>query len=547
MKIGKAHVDFDKFFIRGPAGESKIEPKIMEVLQALVNRCGEVVSREELIDEVWGIGYGGDERLSRAISLLRKAFGDSLEASDYIRTVSRKGYKLTAKISGATDQRSLQTIGIPKNIDSIRPQSYFKTLIHHPKSLLAVLAIVFAAILLVSSSLAPLESSKSARVSEGLDKIINFTRPGAIEDAQQTFSTILSDNPDHAAARAGLALALIREYLQFERDPALLNRARSAAQLAYEEDKNLALANIAMAWAAGTSGDFSRAHMFYDRADILDPDNRLTLEGRIRDYLNQNKNQIAQKSLDRAISLYPDYPMFYTFQAAIFLRENEYQSAEAMFRTVIALSEGTDSRAYAQLAHTLHHQDKTQAAIRVLQDGLEDNETATLYNNLGTYLFFQGQYEMSADAFERTLDYAGDTHEYLYWANLADAYRFIPNKSKEANAAYDRAIQLLSDKIETVSSSVVRSSRLALYNAKRGHERAAKDNLAKISESADLTAADYFRLSLIYEILSDRDTALDYLEKALKAGYTHKEIMNDPELAELRQDKNYHLLIADME
>jgi len=101
--------------------------------------------------------------------------------------------------------------------------------------------------------------------------------------------------------------------------------------------------------------------------------------------------------------------------------------------------------------------------------------------------------------------------------------------------------------MEDLSPSTLRTSRVALYNAKRGDERAARANLAKISESADLTAADYFRLSLIYEILSDRDTALDYLEKALKAGYTHKEIMNDPELSELRQDKNYHLLIADME
>ena len=94
MKIGQADVDFDAFEIKGPAGEHSIEPKVMQVLSVLVDNANDVVTRDQLIDEVWGVSYGGDERLSRAISLLRKSLGDTRGNHKYIQTIPKTGYKL---------------------------------------------------------------------------------------------------------------------------------------------------------------------------------------------------------------------------------------------------------------------------------------------------------------------------------------------------------------------------------------------------------------------------------------------------------------------
>lgn len=73
------------------ATSHQIEPKPMEVLYALASRNGQVVSRQALIDEVWGVAYGGDESLTRAISLLRKVL------PDHIRTIPKRGYVFTAE------------------------------------------------------------------------------------------------------------------------------------------------------------------------------------------------------------------------------------------------------------------------------------------------------------------------------------------------------------------------------------------------------------------------------------------------------------------
>ena len=68
----------------------------MEVLCVLAEHAGQVVSRSAIIDAVWGVAFGGDESLTRAISLLRKAMPTS-QGRDIIQTISKRGYSLKAE------------------------------------------------------------------------------------------------------------------------------------------------------------------------------------------------------------------------------------------------------------------------------------------------------------------------------------------------------------------------------------------------------------------------------------------------------------------
>lgn len=99
LKIGRWDVSPAELRIVDGDEQHALEAKVMDVLLALVARGGGVALRDELIDEVWGKEFGGDESLTRAISLLRKAFGDERGKPEYIRTVPRKGYQLIAPVS----------------------------------------------------------------------------------------------------------------------------------------------------------------------------------------------------------------------------------------------------------------------------------------------------------------------------------------------------------------------------------------------------------------------------------------------------------------
>jgi DNA-binding winged helix-turn-helix (wHTH) protein/TolB-like protein len=80
--------------IQGPDDETGIEPKIMAVLCVLAGEPGRVFTRAELIDTVWGAEFGADESLTRAISHLRKALGDTRSEPTVIETIAKRGYRL---------------------------------------------------------------------------------------------------------------------------------------------------------------------------------------------------------------------------------------------------------------------------------------------------------------------------------------------------------------------------------------------------------------------------------------------------------------------
>ncbi len=557
MRIGQADVDFEGLTIVSPAGQFTMESKVMRLLRVLVDNPQTVMTRSNLIEAVWGVEFGGDERLSRGISLIRKALGDSRGRHDYIETIPRRGYRFIADIPIASDlKEGLETKAAQpeaiqhKQLSAERPKPepqkptknlMSKKSIYGIAASLLVICLAGASFMFLKAPLAV--KSETARVERGLEHVKYYTHENAIETAQSIFTNILSENPDNAAARAGLSLALMREYTDLESDPAILRRAKSSAEAALRNDSHLGLANVALGWAKELEGDLEGAHKAYDRADILDPDNMFMLEGLARTYNKQRRGEDAKATLERAISLYPDAPVFYAYSGLQLLGQNEYAHAESMFRHVITLSK-EDASGYARLAHTLHMQDRTTEAIKVLQDGLKIDKASQLYNNLGTYLFFQGQFELSAEAFEKTLELDGNSHKYLYWANLADAYRFLPSRKKEAGAAYDQALTLLNAELEKSPTNRTLNSRAALYKAKRGDLEGARVSLGNVPLELNLSSVDYYRALVTYEILSERDNALAMLKKALQSGYPLMEIKNDPELAYLRQDKNYHLLLS---
>jgi Tol biopolymer transport system component len=78
---------------------TRVEPKVMQVLVCLTSAAGEVVSKERLIQSVWTNTFVGDDVLSRAVSELRKVFGDDSKEPRYIQTIPRSGYRLIAPVS----------------------------------------------------------------------------------------------------------------------------------------------------------------------------------------------------------------------------------------------------------------------------------------------------------------------------------------------------------------------------------------------------------------------------------------------------------------
>src|SRR5215831_1107787 len=73
-----------------------LKPKVFDTLLVLVLRRGDVVDKEDLLKEVWG-GLAVEEiGLTKNISTLRKALGESRDEHRYIVTVPGRGYSFVA-------------------------------------------------------------------------------------------------------------------------------------------------------------------------------------------------------------------------------------------------------------------------------------------------------------------------------------------------------------------------------------------------------------------------------------------------------------------
>ena len=82
----------------GPAGEVRIEPKVMQVLERLAAADGEVVSRDQLLEELWHGRAMSDEPLTRCVATLRKVLDDSAKEPAYIQTIPKHGYRLVCPV-----------------------------------------------------------------------------------------------------------------------------------------------------------------------------------------------------------------------------------------------------------------------------------------------------------------------------------------------------------------------------------------------------------------------------------------------------------------
>ena len=75
-----------------------LKPKTVETLVALVERRGEVISKDELMNRLWSDSFVEESNLTQNIYLLRKTLGDRADGRPFIENFSRRGYRFNGEI-----------------------------------------------------------------------------------------------------------------------------------------------------------------------------------------------------------------------------------------------------------------------------------------------------------------------------------------------------------------------------------------------------------------------------------------------------------------
>lgn len=85
----------------------KLEPQVFDLLVLLARHPGRLISRDELIAEIWGGRIVSESAISARINAARKAVGDDGERQVVIATVPRRGIKLVAAVTTLADAASV--------------------------------------------------------------------------------------------------------------------------------------------------------------------------------------------------------------------------------------------------------------------------------------------------------------------------------------------------------------------------------------------------------------------------------------------------------
>src|ERR1700747_2283729 len=94
------------------------EPKVFRALLFLLHNPQRLISKEELLNSVWGDAAVTEGSLTRCIWLLRRLLGDDINQPRYIATVATVGYRFICPVEVSEDRAHSQTA--PNDANSLR-------------------------------------------------------------------------------------------------------------------------------------------------------------------------------------------------------------------------------------------------------------------------------------------------------------------------------------------------------------------------------------------------------------------------------------------
>ena len=114
LTFGPFRFDPGRRLLERDGVELALPPRVLGVLEVLLRRPGDVVSRQELMDNVWKDAFVTDTSLAEAVSVLRQTLGDDPQAPSYIQTLHRRGYRFVAEVE---EQAPRETPASPARVE----------------------------------------------------------------------------------------------------------------------------------------------------------------------------------------------------------------------------------------------------------------------------------------------------------------------------------------------------------------------------------------------------------------------------------------------
>jgi len=545
-RFGPFELDGAEYRLQRNGVEVPLQLKAFETLCILVERAGHLLTKDDLLRQLWPGTIVEENNLNKNISMLRKALGDCADGQSYIETVPRVGYRFAAQVQQvfaagptlvivpepapalpATPRRKSVAVLYFENLSGDREDEYFRD--GMTEDVITELEKIRELRLVPRTSMLAFRDKPAPITQVGDQLCADFVMEGSIRragDRLRITARLAETNSGHSvwaerydrrmedvfaiqdeiAQSIALALRVVltdKEKSEIEKVPTSNIQAydyylRGRKFLYQLRCPSLEFARQMFARAIVIDQNYARAY-----AGVADCSSFLYMwfdssEDNLREALSASR---------RAVDLDSESPVTHASLGLALFLSKDYEAAQEEFETALGLC----------------------------------TELFEAYFYYGRSCFSQGQFEKAAELFLKASEASPADYQALSLRALC--FRAL-NRKTEARQAYQQCLRKIENHLQLNPDDV-----RAVY-MKSGSLSGLGENAQALEWSDRALSMDPEEPSVLYNVacnyalLNETDKALDCIEKAFDKGFGHIEWMeHDPDFASIKNHPRFKALM----
>jgi serine/threonine protein kinase/Tfp pilus assembly protein PilF len=362
--------------------------------------------------------------------------------------------------------------------------------------------------------------------------------PGNLERAEELFQSAIQKDRRFALAHTGLGQVHWARY-KLTKDSLWASKALTSLMEAMRLDPREFAVRRALADVYRGTGQNEGAIEELRQLLAIQPADEEAHRSLGEILAETGRTDEAIEHLKTAIQLRPMFARNHRGLGLIYLRIARYDEAVESLKKAIDLQPDF-GWAYQMLGTVYHKQGKILDALDNYRRAIELSPNGSAHTNIGNIYYAQGDYSSALIEFQQAA--ALTPNNPIYQRNIGDTLLRL-GQIDAARDSFRRAVALSRELLNINPNDVATLSRLAVYEAKLGQTDTA---LTDAERSVELNPNDIdvlYRKGVVHALLGQFPQAIDWLRRSLAHGWSVSAVLQDDDLAGLRELPEFQTLI----
>jgi tetratricopeptide (TPR) repeat protein len=360
-----------------------------------------------------------------------------------------------------------------------------------------------------------------------------------LTSAEIVLKQALKIDPTYGQAEAALGQTYWMKYDMAGKQKEWIAAAQQACNKAIELGNAGAEGHMCLGMIEDGTGQYEKAAEQFQQAVQLDPTNDRAYVNLAGAYQHLNQPDKAEDTYKRAISIRPQYWRPYSYLGAFYFGQAEYEKSADMFRRATELD--PDSyEAFSNLGAALVYAGKDDEAVKAFDRSIAIRPSLNAYNNVAVAQFHLHRFQDSVANLKEALKL--DASDYQKWGNLGDSY-YYGGDTKSASDAYRKAISMAEQQLKVNPRDASVLGDLGSYHSMLGDRKQALEYLDRSLELGKGDKELLLNAAVVYNNLHETGPALEWLGKALAAGYSRSVVATGAPFDNLHDNPRYQALM----